>query len=261
MTQPARTGPCDWPLDTGGCKGWDQLDEAVRTAATGVATEVLWALSGRRFGLCSLTVRPCRRPDWEAWLRWERLTDQGLPYGSLAIALCGCVGWGCGCVPSGAELSLPGPVHAVTKVVVDGEELPAAAYAVYERRWLVRVDGKAWPTRQDLRVADDQPGGWAVTYERGVPVPKAGRVAAGVYACEVAKAMAADGTCRLPRRVQSVVRQGVQQTFTDPVRLARDGLTGLPEVDQWLGTVNPYRLPRDTVVWSPDLDRGRRRTS
>jgi hypothetical protein len=51
---------------------------------------------------------------------------------------------------------------------------------------------------------------WAVTYERGVPVPAGGQVAAGTYACEAAKAMTGDTTCRLPRRVQSLVRQGVQ---------------------------------------------------
>jgi hypothetical protein len=179
----------------------------------------------------------------------------------MAIAFCGCPGHVCTCGASGCELSLPGPVNAVTKVVVDGQEVPAAAYAVYDRRWLVRTDGECWPDGQDLTKADDQPGAWAVTYERGVPVTAGGKVAAGTYACEAAKAMTGDTTCRLPRRVQSLVRQGVQATFVDPAQLAKDGMTGLPEVDQWLRVVNPHRLPRDSVVWSPDLGRGRRRTS
>jgi hypothetical protein len=259
VTQPVRTGPCDWPLDTTGCKGWTDFEEATRTVATAAATEVLWALSGRRFGLCSSTVRPCRRGDRDAWLRWEPWLT--LPYGSLAISFCGCAGWSCSCMPPGCEVSLPGPVNDVTRVLVDGQVVPAAAYVVYDRRWLVRVDGDCWPDRQDLTVADDQPGAWAVTFRRGVPVPKGGQLAAGQYACEVAKAISADNTCRLPRRVQSLVRQGVQQTFVDPAQLAKDGMTGLPEVDQWLRAVNPHRLPRDSVVWSPDLDRGRRRTS
>jgi len=259
VTQPARTGPCAWPLNTAYCKGWEQHDEAVRTAATDLATEVLWALSGRRFGLCSSTVRPVRRGDGEAWRRWESWLD--LPYGSVAAGFCGCPGLGCACGPTGTELTLPGPVHAVTRVVIDGQELPAAAYAVYDRRWLMRLDGGSWPSGQDLTKADDQPGAWAVTYQRGVEVPAGGKVAAGTYACEVAKAMVADTTCRLPRRVQTLVRQGVQASFVDPAQLARDGMTGLPEVDQWLRVVNPNRLPRDSVVWSPDLDRGRRRTS
>ncbi|MEH1014611.1 hypothetical protein V6U90_16055 [Micromonospora sp. CPCC 206060] len=254
-----RTGPCDWTLDTAGCKGWDGLDEAIRAVAATTVTEVLWALSGRRFGLCESTVRPCRRDDPDAW-RWGEpwLT---LPFGSVVTTFCGCAGWACRCIPPRCELALPGPVHEVSRVRVDGQEVPAGAYVVQDHRWLVRVDGDCWPMRQDLTAADDQPGAWAVTYRRGVPVPKGGQLAAGQYACEVAKALANDNTCRLPRRVQSLVRQGVQQTFADPAQLARDGMTGLPEVDQWLRVVNPYRLPRDSVVWSPDLDRGRRRTS
>lgn len=260
MTQPARTGPCAWELNTAYCKGWDQYDEAVRKAATDLATEVLWALSGRRYGVCDSTVRPVRRGDSEAWRRWESWLD--LPYGgSFAVTFCGCPVGACACGPVGQELSLPGPIHAVTRVVIDGQELPAEAYAVYDRRWLVRLDGETWPAGQDLTKADDQPGAWTVTYQRGVPLPAGGKVAAGAYACELAKALVADTTCRLPRRVASVVRQGVQQTFVDPAQLVRDGMTGLPDVDQWLRVVNPHRLPRDTVVWSPDLDRGRRRTS
>lgn len=259
MTQPARTGPCDWTLDTTGCPGWADVDPGIKQVATDVATEVLWGLSGRRFSLCTTRVRPCRRPDHDGWLRWDRWLP--LPSGSLAIAFCGCVGHICSCGSSGCELSLPGPVHEVTEVLVDGAVVPPEAYVVHNRRWLVRVDGECWPERQDLTVADNQLGAWVVTYRRGVQVPKGGQVAAGQYAHELAKAMANDSSCRLPRRVQQVVRQGVHQTFVDPARLARDGMTGLPEVDQWLRVVNPHRLPRDSVVWSPDLNRGRRRTS
>ncbi|TDB80949.1 hypothetical protein [Micromonospora sp. KC721] len=260
MTQPARTGPCNWPLNTAACKGWDTIDEAVRMAATHLAVEVLWALSGRRFGLCSTRVRPCRRRDQDAWLRWEPWLT--LPYGSLAITWCGCAWYGnCGCVPAACEVSLAGPVHDVTQVLVDGVVVPADAYVVQDRRWLVRVDGDCWPWTQDLTLSDNQPGTWAITYRRGVQVPLGGQIAAGQYACEVAKALTGDSACRLPRRVQSLARQGVQATFIDPAQLAKDGMTGLPEVDQWLRVVNPNRLPRDSVVWSPDLDRGRKRTS
>lgn len=260
MTQPARTGPCEWTLATAYCASWDTVDPAVQAAASDLAKEVLWALSGRRFGLCSTTVRPCRRGEHDAWLRWEPWVT--LPYGILATTFCGCGAFGrCACVASACEVSLPGPVHDVTEVLVDGVALPAEAYIVHERRWLVRVDGDCWPWTQNLTLSDDQPGTWAITYRRGVQVPLGGQVAAGQYACEVAKALTNDSSCRLPRRVQSVVRQGVQASFVDPMQLAKDGMTGLPEVDQWLRIQNPHRLPRDSVVWSPDLDRGRRRTS
>lgn len=262
MTQPVRTGPCDWPLITAGCAGWADVDAEVKATATSVATEVLWALSGRRFGLCSLTVRPCRRSCPDGYDFWRLLPYlPTLPYGWLGVSWCGCSGPGCSCSSRLCEVGLAGPVHGVTEVRVDGEVVPPAAYLVHDRRWLVRVDGDCWPECQDFTAADTEPGSFVVTYQRGIPVPVGGQLAAGQYACELAKAILADSTCRLPRRVQSVVRQGVQQTFLDPAQLAKDGMTGLPEVDQWLRVVNPNRLPRDSVVWSPDLAGGRRRTS
>ena len=262
MTAPVQSAPVDWPLLTSGCTGWDSIDAGVRDTATAVATELLWMLSGRRYGLTPTTVRPCRRScsdGYDFWRLQPWLLD--LPFGWMARSWCGCPAPGCSCTPQPSEVGLTGPVHTVTAVRADGQLVDAAAYVVYEHRWLTRVDGASWPVCQDLAAADDQPGAFVVTYQRGVPVPKGGQWAAGTMACELAKAIVNDRECRLPRRVQSVVRQGVQRTFLDPAQLAKDGMTGLPEVDQWLAAVNPSRLPRDSVVWSPDLDRGRRRTS
>jgi hypothetical protein len=230
--------------------------------AGSVATELLWMLSGRRYGLTELTVRPCWRVDDFDGDFWRLVPHLPLwPYGWAAAPWCGCSRPGCGCTRRPNEVGLAGPVHDVVQVRVDGQTVPPAGYQVYDHRWLLRVDGENWPERQDLTAADDRPGGFVVTYRRGVPVPAGGRYAAGQLACELAKAMVSDKDCRLPRRVQSVVRQGVQRTFIDPAELARDGLTGLPEVDQWLGAVNPHRLPRDSIVWSPDLTPARRRTA
>jgi hypothetical protein len=249
----------DWPLDVGCCTDFGQLDSAVRTRATTIAVELLWALSGRRFGLYPLTVRPTRPgchgfddPE-HARLAWW------LPSGSLLVAACACSGAVCGCRRL-TEVGLPGPVHDITQVMVDGTVVDPASYAVFDHRWLVRLRDGVWPRCQDLSVPDDAVGAFTVTYRRGIPAPAGGQWAAGQYACEVAKACAGDTSCRLPRRVASVVRQGVQTTFVDPAQLARDGMTGLPEVDAWLRAVNPGRLPRDSVVWSPDLPRHRRWT-
>jgi hypothetical protein len=262
MTTPVQTGPAAWPLNTTGCTGWDQINADVKTAATDVATEVMWALSGRRFGLTAVTVRPCRRscPDGADFWRLQPLLSE-LPFGWLAGSWCGCTAQECHCAPTLCEVGLAGPVNAVTEVKQDGTVVPATSYVVQDHRWLVRVDGECWPDCQDFTAGEDAPGAFVVTYQRGVPVPPGGQWAAGQLACEIAKAMTNDRECRLPRRVQSVVRQGVQRTFLDPAQLAKDGMTGLPEVDQWLGAVNPHRLPRDSVVWSPDLQPGRRRTA
>ncbi|OJF15429.1 hypothetical protein BG844_04740 [Couchioplanes caeruleus subsp. caeruleus] len=220
-------------------------------------------LSGRQFGLCPTTVRPVPRghPGVRVWRRWELYLSPELPGWTT---FCGCPGLGpvvdCGC-DRDVQVSLPGGVQQVLEVRVDGQTLPASAYRVDNRRWLVRTDGGRWPTRQELTAGDDQPGAFAVTYERGVPVPAAGRWAGGHLACEIAKAAVGDTKCRLPRRVSAIVRQGVHTEFVDPTKLARDGMTGIPEVDGWLAAVNPYGLPRDSVVWSADLPSPRRRTS
>lgn len=261
MTEPVRAGAGDWPLDTSGCPGWDQIDPPVRGLAASVASELLWILSGRRFGLTTLTVRPYRCGGGDGSEFW-RLAPHlpGLLYGRH-VSWCGCPRPGCSCSPRWCGVGLVGPVHDVNAVRVDGQVVPPAAYVVHDHRWLLRVDGRTWPGCQDLRAADDEPGAFAVTYRRGVPVPAGGRWVGGQLACELAKAALSDKECRLPRRVQSVVRQGVQRTFVDPAQLAKDGMTGRPEVDQWLGAVNPNRLPRDSVVWSPDLPAVRRRTA
>ena len=59
---PATVGPCSgWTIDTTCCDDWDTYSDAVKAAATEYATTVLWAATGRRFGLCTRVVRPCGR--------------------------------------------------------------------------------------------------------------------------------------------------------------------------------------------------------
>lgn len=259
----AAAGACAWPIDVGCCPGFGEHPEQVRTVAEAVAAQLLWVLSGRQFGVCDTTVRPVPRtqPGLAAYRRWERYLDPGL---AGWVSFCGCPGigpdTGCGCHRL-QQVALPGRVHRVVEVRVDGQVVDPAVYRVDNWRWLVRVDGGRWPHRQDLAAGEGAPGSFAVTYERGSPVPVAGQWAAGQLACELAKACVGDKACRLPRRVASVVRQGVSTEFADPAQLARDGMTGIPEVDGWLAAVNPNRLPRDAVVWSPDLPAARRRTS
>lgn len=131
---------------------------------------------------------------------------------------------------------------------------------MHQHRFLVRVDGECWPHHPNPAVPGTGTDGFDVTYLRGIPVPAGGQLAAGQYACEYAKACTGQ-KCRLPRRMTSLARQGVDVQFTDPTTLAGQGLTGLPEVDQWILEVNPDRLPRDSLVWSPDLHHGRTVTS
>jgi hypothetical protein len=254
-----RVEPCDWPLDTTCCDKWADADPAKQQFAQKVATELIWRLSGRRFGLCPITVRPCRtscdQPELPAWpppagqTSWPVLTGGG--WINAACGPCARRRRDCSCVEL-QEITLPGPVHEITEVRVDGQVLDAAAYAVHDHRLLVRTDGEVWPDCQDLTAAPDQPGAFTVTYLQGVEVPPGGRYAAGVYACELLKACTG-GQCRLPRRVQSLTREGVTLTFLDPMDFLDKGRTGIPEVDQWLAAVNPTGQRAPSQVYSPDL--------
>ena len=71
-------------------------------------------------------------------------------------------------------------------------------------------------------------------------------------ACEYIKAC--NGSeCRLPGRVSSLARQGVTISMVDVNELLRNGLTGIPEVDQVIRSINPSGLKGRTRFYSPDL--------
>lgn len=209
-----------------------------------MATEILWALSGRQFGVCPVTVRPCIGGDCPE--RW--------PWGYKDIVR-GCIRR-CACNRR-TELGLPGPVHEITAVTVDGVALPGSAYRVENGRWLIRQDGETWPLTQDVAAAAGEVGTWSVDYLRGTPVPASGNYAAGELAVEIAKACVGDAKCKLPSRAQSLSRQGVEITLLDPLEFIDDGRTGLPLVDQWIASVNPTRQTSRSRVYSPDLPRFR----
>ncbi|MDQ8708199.1 hypothetical protein RCO28_37935 [Streptomyces sp. LHD-70] len=245
--------PCGWSADAACCPGKDQLPAGVWEASVATATEVLWSLTGRQFGACRRTVRPCHVPCATSCgscagnhgPQWAPALIGGEFYNLTCQR-----GDDCQCGSELSTITLPGPVHKVTAVVVDGVELDPLAYVVYSRRQLVRVDGKSWPTCQHLDRDLAEPGTWAVIYERGKPLSQAGRRAVGLLACELARLCAGD-KCRLPSRVTSVVRDGVTWSF-DAEGFYTGGLTGIPEVDMWIKAVNPHKVMRRASSWSPD---------
>lgn len=261
------TGPCAWDLSTVCCSTWDDYDPATQLAASEYASTVLWAATGRQFGLCEVTVRPCGRythggvpslfgfsysvygPGGPGW--YPYIGEDGL------WRNCACAGT-CGCRPD-CEIYLPAPVASIVEVIVDDVVIPSTSYRVDDNKWLVRTDGGCWPDRADLNV-DSGPGFFQVSYVRGTPVPAALLGAAGVLACEFAKACAGDNNCRLPVTVQSIARQGVTAIFTDYQALLDRGLTGLPEVDQVIVALNPFALKARLRVWSPEIRRPRMTT-
>lgn len=247
--------PCTWSIETGCCDCWDALDPDKQNAGIQYAALTLWAATGRRYGACQTTVRPCGRTctDQGAWgYSWYEGTWR--PYimgGVWRNCWCG-GGLGCRCEPD-CQVYLPGPALSVSQVVLDGVIIPADEYRIDNRQWLVRTgeDSECWPYCQNYNL-DSGDGTFFVTYMKGVAVPAALAAATGTLACEYAKACSGQ-SCRLPGRLSTVARQGVQLTFVNIDSLLERGLTGITEVDQVIMALNPSGLKRPMRVISPDL--------
>lgn len=245
-------GPCDWEF-TPVCPEWATATDEEKDRARTLAVGLLWKLTGRVFGVCTDTVRPCFAPPSKSTTYRGRSGGAGPSFwpglinGSWRSGSCGCSG-GCGCVPA-SEVALPGPIVDVTSVTIDGDVVDPAEYRVRNRRWLVRV-GSAWPQTQDLEAGDLDVGAFTVNYRRGVPLPADGQFAAGDLACEFLRSGADE--CQLPARAQSVSRQGVDIQLLDPAQYFDGGLTGVPSVDQWIKSVNPQRQYSPPAVFNAD---------
>jgi hypothetical protein len=256
-------GPCaDWPVR------WICDVSAESPTATGIAvnaaTYVLWSLSGRQFGTCSVALRPCRRECYDtSWwnsygMPWTTAWDYGISGSSYPWFISGCGGCrgSCSCTEI-SEVALPSPVSSIVSVKLDGAVAPTGSYRLDNNRLLVRTDGGLWPSCNNLNKDDTQVGTWSVTALYGQPVPQAAQLAVGELACELIKAMRGE-ECRLPPGVTQLTRQGVTVSIPDFGELFKDGRTGLYMVDMFLTTVNPKRLMQRSRVYSVDTLRARR---
>jgi len=251
-------GPCEpWPVIWACTVPADSA--AVTGAAVEAATYVAWSLSGRQFGTCPVTIRPCRRdcadipPGWSPFPPAAPYPTPALIAGQWYNLTCGCSLGDCSCTSlDGREVVLPAPVSAVTSVKVDGSPLVTGAYRVDDDRILVRVDGQQWPSCNDLTKADTQAGTWSVTADYGQPVPTAGQLAVGDLACEILRAIRGDD-CRLPRGVQQLVRQGVSITMPAVTDLLTKGAgTGIYLLDLFVRAANPAGLPSRSRAFNVD---------
>lgn len=245
--------PCGWTVDPCGTACADllgDLDPATRALYEAWAVDFLWRATGRRYGLCETTYRPCARQCGQ-W--WDGMSHPARIDGEWVNLSCGSCRTGCSCtdVP---EVVLS-DVEAVVGITVDGVELdPAEAVIVYDRRRIVRTDGLRWPACQDLTVPGDSDGAWQITVLQGAPIPAGGSIVAGLLACEFAKACAGDSGCRLPQRVQTVTRQGVTIGFQDSFDTLDDLKVGIFEIDAWVAASRWTGTARPRIL-SPDVPR------
>lgn len=250
------TAPCGWTIDTACCSDWDTATNTQRDRATSFAAYVLWALTGRRFGACEVTVRPCGQgcQFYGGWMSYP-VTADGI--GTVWAPFirdgswfnCGCVG-ACRCEPR-CSVWLPGPIASIVQVTVSGIIIDPSLYRVDNRSRLVGINGQCWPDCQNMDLESPDEGVFEVTYTRGTPLPAAGQMAFGLLACEFLKACMG-GSCALPENISSLTRQGVQIEMIDPTQIEQAGLTGIREVDLFIRAVNPRGLQRRPRVVSPD---------
>lgn len=222
----------DWTTaaEIAACAG--DVDVDVDQVASATA-ELMFSLSGWQFGTATDTVRPYRTGEscgcapgepesvgfsWTSHSAWTR------------AAACGCSG------PS--VVRLDSPVVTVDEVLVDGVALVSGVdWVVYDAQWLTRLAGR-WPCCQDLTEPSTADNTFQIEYTHGEPVPQAGKIAARILGCELAKA--ADGQdCAFTGRVQNVVRDGVSAgiVVVDADAILRSRRTGLQVVDLWLASL------------------------
>lgn len=200
------------------------------------ATDILYAATGRVWtGVC-----PARtvRVEWTSETGWCERAAVAAAYGPMHPRL-----------PKRLELPHT-PVVAVTEVKdPTGAVVDPGGYELVNGRWLDRLVGGS-------RV----PWEWStltVTYTHGAAPPDTGKRCAAMYATQLVYAWCKSPSCRLPQRVQTVARQQVTMTVLDPQTFLDKGLTGLPEIDQWIVAVNPTHRRQPATVWSPDTHHGR----
>jgi len=236
-----------YAVNTECCPEFEDYDDDLKLRAQALAWSSLRALTGGRVGACPVELRPCVSTE-----RCSDCVDQAWVYSPAggngywdrhrhwATGKCKC--------GSDFDLEMPGTVASILSVDIDGTEMDLADLRVVNGRTLVRVDGNRWPTSQDLALPSGQAGTFTIKYVPGILPGPDGLWAAGVLACEFAKACNG-AKCRLPTSATTVARQGV--SFEMPSAMFDNG-TGIREVDAYLYAVNPNNLKVPPRVWSPD---------
>jgi hypothetical protein len=211
---------CDWEIiECGECSALTNLEAEIQADVEAWAIDKLWQWTGERFGLCEVTYRD----DSDECCTLRRM----YPCPTTTIRL-------------------PGPIAEPISAIIDGEELGPEAFRVDDELYLVRIDGGRFRSP------------WEITFFQGEVVPPGGGLVAGILACEYAKALCNDNSCRLPKRVTTITRQGLTMAMLDNFLDLEKGYTGIREIDDWVTTQNKPKRP--SLVTSPDVPRYRKTT-
>jgi hypothetical protein len=255
---------CHWPV-IGTCDAV-QADPDLVDWATQSSIEILWAATGRRYGICDRTIRPCL-PGCEGDGRvnaWDLVGQRGVGTPRLGrwafeTVTCGRCPGDCTCRHVEEIQLWNKPVRRVLSVTIDGVVLDPANYH-RQGSWVIRTDGSSWPRCQDRNAQAGTEGSWELEYRWGNVVPISGQIAAGLYRCQILMALVGDDRCELPERIRTKVVDGQTIGFLEPMTFLSEGLTGLGGiVDQWITRANPAKLQRKARVYRADDPRRTRR--
>ena len=220
------------------CEEWAEYDYDLQQRATALAWTSLRHLTGGQVGNCPVALRPCRKRCAPTGMApFTPLLDNNRWF-NVVCGGCGASNCDCGEV---CEILLPTSVARIEGIYEGGALMPPQGYRVDLPNRLVRQDGGCWPVCQDMSKPWNHEDALLVTYTPGVWPGPDGLWAAGVLACEFAKACSG-GKCRLPSSVTSVARQGVSMQFTEG--MFAGGVAGIREVDAYVKSINPYGLAR-----------------
>lgn len=228
------TGWCEqWASweDVNRCGTPPELDAIARDLALDNATEILYLLSDRKYpGICTTTRSLC----FAGQQCWPEVRA---------------------CEPFPAiDLGGAYPIWDAWDVKLSGVALDPAAYEVRGRRYLVRLDGQAWPYGVPALATDPDP--LVVTWAYGRQPPVSGRLAAARYAAEIAKLCAGDACGVNIQTARNVNREGITYTVLDADAVISEGRTGLGSVDAWL-IADAKRKP-EARIFHPALGPSRR---
>jgi hypothetical protein len=197
------------------------VDEAIDSASDMVYLLAPWLGIGR----CTSVVRPC---STTCYVCGEYMCDHCAPPGVL----------------------LPGVRPVVTKVLVDGAEVPTGSYAVIDAR-LVRFfpDGRwdHWPPYQNLVLPSSELNTFEVTYVHGIEADMVVRNAVAEVACDLLAPWRGD-RARLPRGTTNASMNGVSVNINpDEINTAM-----FPWLSRFMST---YRVTSNgsAAVWSPEI--------
>ena len=159
-----------------------------------------------------------------------------------------------------AALTLPGPVAHDTggdpliEVTIDGD--PFDDWVLVDGNKLVRSDGKAWPSCQDIAIPVGQSGSFAIEVTYGDPPSLIARNAVVEIACLFMKRNP-NSQRGLPSNTRTAASQGVTVTLDSLEREIKQQSFMLPWTIRFLTVYAPQGRSAP-YVYSPELDGGYR---